>query len=201
MPYFETPEEAQRFMEEQQDKARAENAVLKSEMQAFLSELTADQLRVLDKMISMSAGDREIGYDLTGTIRGALIFKFGMNWDGEETPWSDTSAESFSPGSDEEHAPIVPVSPVVTTEPDVDFEALRNTKPEESMEHEQKQSALEKAQARLGQMSDYNLEPHPDNEYFRCTNCLLQYISLEDRMLRPPGIEGCPGCLEKSAWG
>lgn len=36
---------------------------------------------------------------------------------------------------------------------------------------------------------------------FRCINCHVGVASLKDRMLRKPGIEGCSGCQQKSAWG
>lgn len=36
---------------------------------------------------------------------------------------------------------------------------------------------------------------------FRCSNCGIGIASLEDRMRRPKGIEGCSGCQQKSAWG
>ena len=43
----------------------------------------------------------------------------------------------------------------------------------------------------------YETVPQP----FRCSNCGMGYVSLEDRMLRPPGIDGCGGCRLKSAHG
>lgn len=34
-----------------------------------------------------------------------------------------------------------------------------------------------------------------------CKGCGMEYVSLEDRMLKAPGIEGCTGCSHKGAWG
>lgn len=34
-----------------------------------------------------------------------------------------------------------------------------------------------------------------------CRSCGKEYVSLQDRMLEKPGIEGCEGCIEKAKWG
>lgn len=36
---------------------------------------------------------------------------------------------------------------------------------------------------------------------WQCNNCGKIYPSLQDRMMQPPGIEGCDGCIHKSKWG
>ena len=59
-------------------------------------------------------------------------------------------------------------------------------------------------------MEEYGIEPNPDHgkasgpiapSPFRCKGCNIGVASLADRMLRPPGIGGCTGCQQKSAWG
>jgi len=42
-------------------------------------------------------------------------------------------------------------------------------------------------------------DPHPTG--LRCKECNQMYPSVEDRMMRPPGVEGCGGCQIKSAHG
>jgi hypothetical protein len=49
-------------------------------------------------------------------------------------------------------------------------------------------------------MKEYGLERTPDG-MLRCKNCKMGYVSLDDRMLRRPGIDGCSGCQIKSAHG
>lgn len=53
-------------------------------------------------------------------------------------------------------------------------------------------------------LREYNLIETPAGEgdvrTFTCA-CGMIYQSLQDRMLRPKGIEGCSGCQQKSAWG
>jgi hypothetical protein len=76
---------------------------------------------------------------------------------------------------------------------------------------------LVKARARFNDeaalMAEYRIEKNPDfgknpmehgpaaASPFRCIDCKIGVASLEDRMLRKPGIEGCSGCQQKSAWG
>lgn len=36
---------------------------------------------------------------------------------------------------------------------------------------------------------------------WQCNNCGKIYSSLQDRMMKPPGIEGCDGCIHKVKWG
>ena len=40
-----------------------------------------------------------------------------------------------------------------------------------------------------------------DGDALFCANCNMEYASLDDRMLRPEGPEGCTGCVQKSKWG
>jgi hypothetical protein len=34
-----------------------------------------------------------------------------------------------------------------------------------------------------------------------CDNCGAQYVSPQDRALKPKGVNGCSGCQQKAAWG
>jgi hypothetical protein len=34
-----------------------------------------------------------------------------------------------------------------------------------------------------------------------CRGCGQDYVSLGDRMIKPPGEENCPGCVHKAKWG
>jgi len=47
----------------------------------------------------------------------------------------------------------------------------------------------------------YRLTQNFDKGGFNCTGCNMHYASLEDRMLKAPGIEGCSGCQWKSGHG
>jgi hypothetical protein len=51
-------------------------------------------------------------------------------------------------------------------------------------------------------MVEYGLEPDDNgSEHVQCKNCKQWYPSLEDRMLRPPGVKGCSSCQQKAKWG
>lgn len=49
-------------------------------------------------------------------------------------------------------------------------------------------------------MKVYNLIQHPSGALL-CGGCGQTYVSLEDRMLRAPGAEGCDSCQQKAKWG
>lgn len=47
----------------------------------------------------------------------------------------------------------------------------------------------------------YNLVRIPGETWVACKNCGQAYPSIQDRMLNPPGPEGCEGCIHKAKWG
>lgn len=50
----------------------------------------------------------------------------------------------------------------------------------------------------------YNLRLAPDASNpnrVQCLGCDAFYVSLDDRMLRNPGADGCDGCKQKAKWG
>lgn len=49
----------------------------------------------------------------------------------------------------------------------------------------------------------YNLEVVDDDtkHELRCKGCKTYVFSLEDRMLRPPGVKGCENCQHIAKWG
>lgn len=65
---------------------------------------------------------------------------------------------------------------------------------------------IELTPTQLAQMAEYNIDDTYNQDtkefmYFACLNCGMQYPSIEDRMLKPPGVEGCSGCQQKAKWG
>lgn len=42
---------------------------------------------------------------------------------------------------------------------------------------------------------------HDAGDVVQCVNCGYVYPSLKDRMMKDPGMENCPGCVEKTKWG
>lgn len=50
-------------------------------------------------------------------------------------------------------------------------------------------------------MKKYNMEYAENGISIRCSECKAPSVSLEDRMLRAPGKEGCETCIQKEKWG
>ena len=70
------------------------------------------------------------------------------------------------------------------------------------LEEERRRLEAERAEqdpAAQAALKEYNMELR-DGRFF-CLGCGLEYVSLEDRMLRAPGADGCHGCHHKSAHG
>jgi predicted esterase YcpF (UPF0227 family) len=68
------------------------------------------------------------------------------------------------------------------------------------------QKPREWSEEELDQMELYNLDDAYDEETrefvgFVCKGCGLRYPSIEDRMRKPPGVEGCGGCIHKAKFG
>lgn len=58
----------------------------------------------------------------------------------------------------------------------------------------------------IANMVVYNLDDLRDEDThellgFICKGCGRRYVSIEDRMLREPGVKGCGGCQDKAKWG
>lgn len=82
-------------------------------------------------------------------------------------------------------------------------EALANP---DGKKAEQKSTPPELTPEQFKNMQEYGLDDVRDADTlkligFKCINCSQPYQSIEDRMLRPPGIEGCGGCIQKAKWG
>lgn len=51
-------------------------------------------------------------------------------------------------------------------------------------------------------MDEYGMEQDDDgSDRVMCKNCGLWYVNLQDRTLRPAGITGCHGCVQKTKTG
>lgn len=48
-------------------------------------------------------------------------------------------------------------------------------------------------------LEDYNLAPSGREGRFVCIGCGLEYVTLEDRMLRPAHV--CAGCMQRAGQG
>lgn len=151
----------------------------------LLDDLNEDQLLALDLMLINASSPTANGY-FHGLISMMLQIKFDVCACGEKH-------------NPEDEFPDVPVSKPPTV-------------PNEATEHKGK--SIEDVDLPLAvgstewhaKLEEYNIvviyQSHDSGAYeLRCDGCNKAYPSIEDRMLRPPGIEGCEGCQQKSAWG
>ena len=146
----------------------------KTEFVNLLDSLNAEQLGTVRKMIQVVVDDKDAGYQLTGLVTGALVFKHGRSWSNDKTPWS--AGPEIMDNEKGEH-------PITSEEAETAIQAL----------HKDERQSL---------MDQYNVVPNPEADgYFMCGGCGLFIHSLEDRMLREPGIKGCEGCQQKAKFG
>lgn len=74
-----------------------------------------------------------------------------------------------------------------------DVEMLKEAAEEVAREREQQDPAFQAA------LEEYNMEIADGK--LRCKGCGIESVSLDDRMRRAPGSDGCHGCKNKAAWG
>lgn len=53
----------------------------------------------------------------------------------------------------------------------------------------------------LRECKKFNVEPIGVEGAVKCLGCDKEYVSLADRMVKPPGPEHCEGCVHKTKWG
>lgn len=87
---------------------------------------------------------------------------------------------------------------------DTPWSALTKDAHEDIPKDEQQFNDLMADAAKAENMDKYLLEEDFDPSAptpYKCRNCGLGYVSIEDRMLRSPGKAGCKGCVHKEKFG
>lgn len=79
-------------------------------------------------------------------------------------------------------------------------EMLEQTRAEMNIPSQVERTISTAATVDEGLMKEYMLAPN-DHGTLSCTGCGMDYQSLDDRMLRNPGMDGCSGCQYKSGHG
>ena len=149
----------------------------------LLSALDKEQLQALDLVLRMASSKRRNAM-LRGLVDGQLQFRFniclcGKNHDEDELLAAPARAEGVAE------------------------ESLPGFEEPQDADHAQAVSADAAARGRAKLLEEYNLSPGIIDgvQGFVCKGCGLYYVSLEDRMLRAPGVEGCHGCQNKAKFG
>lgn len=178
--------------------------VRRHEIKRMLSELKEDQLRSLVSLFELFSheehGPLAAAY-FHGQASVLLEVKFNVCVACGESPCvADHGLENLLPNSKgtEESDPSQVIPPMASREalnPLPDLDPLRVG-----------ESGM-LTDTQLGLMNEYHLDDIRDNVTnkllgFICLGCKSsRYPSIEDRMMKPPGEENCPGCVHKQKWG
>lgn len=167
--------------------------------------LNEEQLRSLDLLLANCDDQRTVMF-FRGRIEMLQQIKFdicpcGSNHDDELAGMGGDGTEK------------APTQPNTATEhkgrplEDVDLPSLADM---DELNDDELIKAREEFDDEAALMEEYGVEENPlygkshapeGASPFRCTGCGVGIASLQDRMLRHAGIEGCSGCQQKSAWG
>lgn len=187
--------EAQR----QHDLHNMARQTVRHDMFAFLESLDEDQSKQFSLLVRTFANDEDGSYAkyIDGYFSALRERKFGV-----------------CPGCGVNHDEVP--EDMRPNEPSADY--VQGVSDDIKVEAEEIKNDLQIEAARVGthyvltefdqqHMEEYNLDDLRDEDDratllgFVCLGCGMRYISIADRMLRPPGIEGCNGCQLKSGHG
>jgi hypothetical protein len=158
------------------------------ERQQFFNGLSKEQLIFMRKMLSVIADTPGSAY-LQGYMSALLLAKFqhcGCH-KSHESP-EDLGEVAVEPKGDDDnesssHEPIYPSL----------MERVEQADMEKSWDH-----------TCADMLEKYNLSVKRapiGAQYLTCKGCNTPVVSLKDRMLREPGVKGCPTCQERAKWG
>lgn len=186
------PPEMEAQIREHMDRAHMGADVARHATVRIFEELSAEDLQIMRHIFHTCTEDDSGTYaaQLEGFITGVLAYKHnicpgcGKN--------HDDISDLLEPeaGAPEEQ----PSDGTAQLALDLDFGPM---------------SPAEEAAVTADKMIEYNLrfpkegevETSPGERPVICVGCNMLFQSLEDRMLRPAGIDGCFGCQRKSATG
>lgn len=173
--FFQTPSELVAHLREHQAHDEMNHEHTSHRIRDFIDSLDSEQLEVFEILVK-ACGDDSTRFHLRGRIMEAQR-RFGVCPCGKD---HSKVPEDMQPD---------PV-PEKATEPHPDMPSREELMKLYTLESNPDYGMKDWEQR-------YETVPQP----FRCSNCGMGYVSLEDRMLRPPGIDGCGGCRLKSAHG
>lgn len=162
----------QRAAEQQASMARH---ALRMRHDGFMDELNEEQLATFNEMMNVVSGNEAYAHFLLGASTTILRVKFGSCPCGED---HSSPAHPLIEQTRAEMGVQVPVQVPVKVEHAV--------APVLSVDEDL--------------MKEYTLAPN-NHGTLSCTGCGMDYQSLDDRMLRNPGPDGCSGCQYKSGHG
>lgn len=175
----------------QHDLYHMKTQAVRHDMFAFLDSLDEDQAKQFSLLVRVFAREEDSSYAkyIDGYFSGLRERKFGI------CPGCSVNHDQMP----DDMRPNEPVESVVSDG------SNKVTSVEEEASWINTDYVL--TEADLERMNEYNLDDLRDEDDkstllgFICLGCGMRYISIADRMLRPPGIAGCSGCQLKSGHG
>lgn len=186
------PEEIEQALRAQLDRAEMSADVTRHDVLRFFDEMTSENLVTLRMLLHHAAGDESGRYasHLEGLISGVLQYKHGlcMGCGKKHDDASELIVQSL-PNTVEKD------DPQLINDGTEQLELFINEGNEETYFANMKKWGLRQVGPADAVVSSEGERP------VICEGCGSLYQSLEDRMLRAPGIDGCGGCQHKSAHG
>lgn len=183
--FFGGPEELAEQMKRHMDHQHMHHQDSIHAVKQFLDELNENQLEVLDLILTQSIQTEGMaGQHVRGQIRQILQIKYDIC----------ACGESHNPDEilREDRGPTIPNQDTTHKGKPIQDVELSDDLTDESLTQEEYLEVCEK----------FNVRPKANGTpKVICNGCETEYVSLEDRMRRKPGIDGCSACQQKSAWG
>lgn len=184
------PNDPMAFIRSHQEQHRMANEVVGHQIKDFMTSLDEEQLRTLILVIEgIMDSDKpgKIGGYLVGRAASILEAKFGNC--------------AACGGKHEDASSLVDAEPSTVPE-----HVLARRKLDEAGDYTPIGSTLELDPAEKAIMEIYGLDDLREQDTFKlvafvCLGCGQQYPSISDRMMQPPGVEGCSGCQQKAKFG
>lgn len=187
---FGTPEQVAE-QRRQADLAAMQNDALQHDMFDWMMNLDAESAKKLKLLVRVTAGDRSFGPFIEGQLSAMLKLKHDVC----TVCGRDHDPSALVDGADLPTPHMDYAPPVVPEEDD----PRGNTPAEDAAAYAQNMEVWGMRPPTPSEVAGMVIDEGELPVF--CINCGMLYQSLEDRMLREPGIGGCPGCRHKSAHG
>lgn len=190
------PPEIEEALRNQMDRAEMSAEATRHDLIRFFNELTSDQLVTMRTILHHCSSDESGRYPshLEGFISGILQFKFEVCV-GCGKKHDDPSA--LLPNYVGKDDPLLKSQPQDEGETQVVDDGTEQL----SLFSDSELMADTMLEYDLRLPNDGEVESLPSERPVICNGCGALYQSLEDRMLRAPGVDGCYGCQHKAAHG
>lgn len=187
--FFNSPEELAAHMQEQHARSHLHMQDHIHKRTEFFQKLSKEDLDLVDTLILQCAGDAPFAAYLRGQIGMIAQDKDYVCLCGHDHDAEAAAMVAPESASEKSFAESVDTDPDDGVESDSQADAIPPDEFDDLM-----------AEYDLEVVTNYSDgEPHPTG--LRCKTCHQMYSSLADRMIRPPGMDGCGGCQVKSAHG